>query len=270
MEMEVRENTPRRLVALVRGVDYAFLNALRRTVLADVARLAIEDVTIYDNTSALFDEILAHRLGLLPVPTEPGLFNFRAQCVCKGEGCPSCTVLYTLSKEGPGMVVSGDLTPADPKFAIPDPDIPVVKLLENQRVMLEAAAILGRGQDHAKWAAAVAIGYREVPHVSVRGNVPASSASELARLAPRDSIAVEDGGRIRIIDEVRAYDYLRAAKDRFDLQNVDLTEEKDAFILTVETDGSLTPRQALKEAIGILMEKLKTVEQEGPRLAKEA
>jgi DNA-directed RNA polymerase subunit D len=270
MEFAVRESTPRRLVAEVKGVDYAFMNALRRTMLSDVAKLAIEDVTIYDNTSALFDEILAHRVGLLPIPTEPGVLNFRAECVCKGEGCANCTVLYTLSKEGPGMVVSGDLTPADPSYAVPDPDIPIVKLLEGQRIMLEAAAILGRGRDHAKWAAAVAVGYREMPKVTIEGPFPAALAAELQKLAPRDTVAFEDGGRARVVNDVRAYDFLKAAKERWPLENVTLSETPGAFLLTVETDGGLTPRAALKEAIAMIMEKLKSIEQESPKLAKEA
>src|ERR1051326_1345007 len=117
----------------VKGVTPAFLNALRRTLLSQVPKLAIEDVTIYDNTSALFDEMVAHRLGLLPVPTDLNAFNRRwkennaspreAECANgNGEGCASCTVLFTLSKEGPCMVLSGDLVPAaDAKYKIVDP-----------------------------------------------------------------------------------------------------------------------------------------------------
>ena len=96
-----RKLTPREAEFVIEGVNHAFANALRRTLVADIPKLAIDEVTIYDNTSALFDEMVAHRLGLMPVPTDPELFNFRDQCTCGGEGCPSCTVLFTLSKEGP-------------------------------------------------------------------------------------------------------------------------------------------------------------------------
>ncbi|WP_231434400.1 hypothetical protein [Candidatus Nanopusillus massiliensis] len=41
-----------------------FLNVLRRAILEEVKTLAIEDVYIIENSSAIWDEMLAHRLGL--------------------------------------------------------------------------------------------------------------------------------------------------------------------------------------------------------------
>ena len=49
------------------GASAAFANAFRRAMIGEVPTLAIEDVRIYDNTSALFDEMLAHRVGLIPI-----------------------------------------------------------------------------------------------------------------------------------------------------------------------------------------------------------
>ena len=83
----------------VSDTDVYFLNSLRRVLVAELPKLAIDDVIIYDNTSPLFDEIIAHRLGMIPIPTDLRLLNYRDECTCKGKGCPSCTVRYTLSKE---------------------------------------------------------------------------------------------------------------------------------------------------------------------------
>ena len=52
------------------GASTAFANAFRRAMIGEVPTLAIEDVRIYDNTSALFDEMLAHRIGLIPLRTD--------------------------------------------------------------------------------------------------------------------------------------------------------------------------------------------------------
>ncbi|MFA7304420.1 MAG: DNA-directed RNA polymerase subunit D, partial [Methanoregula sp.] len=52
------------------GARPGFANAFRRAMIGEVPTLAIEDVRIYDNTSALFDEMLAHRLGLIPIKTD--------------------------------------------------------------------------------------------------------------------------------------------------------------------------------------------------------
>src|SRR5512137_533309 len=140
--------------------DVYFVNSLRRVMLAELPKLAIDDVIIYDNTSALFDEMIAHRLGLIPIPTDLQILAFRNECKCGGKGCPSCTVRYTLSKEGECTVYSGDLQPEHPSFAITETMIPIVELTKDQRVILEVEAVLGRGRDHAKWQAVLAPRYR--------------------------------------------------------------------------------------------------------------
>jgi len=266
MDLKVVELTDSIGVFEVRGVTPSFLNALRRTLLSQVPKLAIDDVTIYDNTSALFDEMLAHRLGLMPVPTDLNAFVPRDECSCNGEGCPSCTVLYTLSKEGPCMVFSGDLVPAaDAKFRIVDPKVPLVKLLEGQRVMLECGAVLGTGHKHAKWQVVNAVGYMEYPVIRVNGPLPAGAAEKLAKTAPAGAVAVENG-TLRILDPVKALAYVRSVKDLYDLDNVEVTHEPDRWLFRLETDGALAPAVALRKAVSILMEKLKDVENELPKL----
>ena len=49
------------------GVDASMANAFRRILLAEIPTLAIEDVFVMDNTSIIQDEVLAHRLGLIPL-----------------------------------------------------------------------------------------------------------------------------------------------------------------------------------------------------------
>src|SRR6056297_2478160 len=111
MKIQVDELESKKAVLTLQDVPVHIVNTLRRIMLAEVPKLAIDDVVIYDNTSALFDEIISHRLGLIPLPTDLDLLDYRDECSCKGKGCPSCTVRYTLSKEGSGVVYSGDLQP---------------------------------------------------------------------------------------------------------------------------------------------------------------
>jgi DNA-directed RNA polymerase subunit D len=155
--MELKGNNG---VLKIEDTDVYFVNSLRRIMLAELPKLAIDDVIIYDNTSALFDEIISHRLGLIPIPTDLQILAFRNECKCGGKGCPSCTVRYTLSKEGEGVVYSGDLQPEHPSFAITETMIPIVELIKDQRVILEVEAVLGRGRDHAKWQVVLAPRYR--------------------------------------------------------------------------------------------------------------
>ncbi|CAN0037760.1 unnamed protein product, partial [Ectocarpus sp. 12 AP-2014] len=58
------------------GVDASIANALRRILLAEVATVAIEHVYMFMNSSIIHDEILAHRLGLIPIMANPRMFEF--------------------------------------------------------------------------------------------------------------------------------------------------------------------------------------------------
>lgn len=63
------------------GIQPAFANAFRRLMLSEVPSMAIEKVMIRNNTSIIQDEVLAHRLGLIPLKADPNLFEFRQQGV---------------------------------------------------------------------------------------------------------------------------------------------------------------------------------------------
>jgi len=40
--------------------------------------MAIEKVFVYNNTSIIQDEVLAHRLGLIPIKADPRMFEYRS------------------------------------------------------------------------------------------------------------------------------------------------------------------------------------------------
>jgi len=56
------------------GMDAPLANALRRILIAEVPTIAFDKAVIYQNTSILQDEVLAHRLGLVPVDVDPDNF----------------------------------------------------------------------------------------------------------------------------------------------------------------------------------------------------
>ena len=59
------------------GVDASISNALRRILIAEVPTMAIENVYVFQNTSVIQDEVLAHRLGLIPIKADPGKFGWQ-------------------------------------------------------------------------------------------------------------------------------------------------------------------------------------------------
>ena len=104
MKLEILELSDRKAKFILSEVTPAFANALRRAMLSDIPKMAIDYVDIYDNTSVIFDEMLAHRMGLIPIKTNLGMYNLPDKCECNGAGCALCQVTFTLSAEGPCMV----------------------------------------------------------------------------------------------------------------------------------------------------------------------
>jgi len=140
-----------RLIFSLKGVDTAYANTIRRIMGFEVPVMAIDDVEFRKNTSILYDEVLAHRLGLVPLSTDLKAYNMTSECKCKGAGCASCTVKLILKAQGPGMVYASDIKTKDPEIKPLYPKMPIVQLLEGQEVEFEATAILGQGKDHSKW-----------------------------------------------------------------------------------------------------------------------
>lgn len=132
------------------------MNSLRRLAISEVPTLAIDDVVMLENSSVMHDEAVAHRLGLIPLRTDPGRFVMPHDCDCKSTlGCSKCRVLLVLDSEASDktkVVTSGELVSEDELVKPVSKDIPIIVLAPNQKLKFEAYARLGTGKDHAKWA----------------------------------------------------------------------------------------------------------------------
>jgi len=253
MKLELLELEERKAKFIVEGVHPYFVNALRRVLQAEVPKLAIDQVTFYDNTSALFDEIIAHRLALLPIPTDPSTLNRMGEL--DDDGNPAYLVRYTLTKEGPCTVYSGDFECEDEAFLPADRKIPIVELLEGQRLILEATAVLGQGTDHAKWQVAQAVGYKYFPTTVVDNKkFTPEQAKEAVANTPAGILGM-DGDKLVLLDETagnRADDATRILGDGYQV-----TYDDRKFVFRFETDGSLKAEDALLKAVELLKERFK-------------
>jgi DNA-directed RNA polymerase subunit D len=146
-------------------------NAMRRNMADSVPTMAIEDVEFRKNNSVLYDEIIAHRLGLLPLTTDLKSYTLPAKCKCKGEGCARCSVKLTLKSKSPGYVYASEIKSKDPKIKPVFPKTPIVKLLKGQELEIEATAKLGIGRDHAKWCPAH-VWYTYEPKITINNSSP--------------------------------------------------------------------------------------------------
>lgn len=150
MEVKITKKKKNLVCFDLKGANTATANAFRRAVISQVPVMAVDRVMFYDNSSVINDEVLAHRIGLIPLKTPEG-YKFTEECECKGEGCSKCTALLSLNVKGPKTVYSKELKPSDPNVVPVHKNIPIVKLTKNQKIHFEASAVLGRGKNHVKW-----------------------------------------------------------------------------------------------------------------------
>ncbi|MDY6770153.1 MAG: DNA-directed RNA polymerase subunit D [Candidatus Nanohaloarchaea archaeon] len=135
------------------GASVEFANALRRTMIGGIPTLAVEEVRVTANNSGLFDEILAHRIGLVPWEFDAGNHTLPEECDCE-DGCPQCQVSMALQVEGPAEVTAADISAPDEDVEPANPETRIADLKEDRVLELEMTAHLGLGKEHAKWQAA--------------------------------------------------------------------------------------------------------------------
>ena len=99
MEIEVKSKDENEIVFIIRDAEVPFINAIRRIAMMEVPKIAIEDVNIVQNDSAMFNEVLAHRLGLTPLVSNLDAIDgmeMADECDCE-DYCPRCSVSFTLN-----------------------------------------------------------------------------------------------------------------------------------------------------------------------------
>jgi DNA-directed RNA polymerase subunit D len=260
MKFLERDDTHIRM--LIQGVDVPFMNALRRLVLSEVPCMAIDDVVVIENSSVLQDEIIAHRLGLIPLKTDLDSYNLPEECPCKSEfGCNLCRVTLTLDSEAKGgakTVYSGDFVSENPNIMPVSDRIPIVKLAKEQRIKLEAYAKLGKGKIHAKWQPVSMCTYKYFPKIQLSKSC--SVCGECVDICPRKVLAKADG-RIEVRDPLACTMCMDCVEScPKNPAAIDVTGEENSFIFNLESTNALPPERIMKEAVGILDHQLKELE----------
>ncbi|RVW50296.1 DNA-directed RNA polymerases I and III subunit RPAC1 [Vitis vinifera] len=214
------------------GIDPSIANAFRRILIAELPTMAIEKVLIANNTSIVQDEVLAHRLGLIPIDADPRLFDYLSENdtpnekntivfnlhVCCERGGPRLTVKsnelkwlphgseFPLATENTtssstskpktytSFSCSQDSLPefSDKSIGPKHPDIIIAKLGPGQEIELEAHAVKGMGKTHAKWSPVATAWYRMLPEVVLLQEIEDEKAEELVKKCPVNVFDIED------------------------------------------------------------------------------
>ena len=184
MKVELIKQEGNKLSFLVNGINFTFANAYRRYA-DEIHVLAVDTVEIVSNDSSLFDEILAHRIGLVPLMMDK-TFTPKEECSCKGKSCVKCTAELTLKAEGPCTVYASDLKSKSIKPV--HGDIPIIVLEKGQKIELIAEARLGQAKKHAKFSPGL-VWYKAYPEIVIKDcNNP-----ETVEICPKKVFEMENG-----------------------------------------------------------------------------
>ncbi|MBS3167242.1 DNA-directed RNA polymerase subunit D [Candidatus Woesearchaeota archaeon] len=249
MNIKLIEKKKDSISFLAKNITAQFANSLRRTILDEVPTMAINTVKISKNSSALYDEMIAHRLGLIPLKSDIKGYELKQDCKCKGEGCARCQTTLSLKAKGPAVVYAENLQAQDPKIKPAYPQIIIVKLLKGQTLELEATAILGKGKEHAKWSPGLA--YYHHPAKITLNNCKIKEAEEIC---PK-KVFKFDKDKLKIVNE-EACDLCNACVELVNNDSIKIEPIREEFIFEIESFGQLDPKTMVLTALELL--KVKT------------
>lgn len=233
-----------KITLLFDNISSEYMNAFRRTITKDVPSLAIEDVYIYENSSVMFDEYIALRLGLLPI---------KASLKEQKEGG---TVTLLLDKEGPCTVYSKDIKCTNPRIEIVEDNIPIVELGPGQRFRAEMKATLGKGKDHAKFIPGLT-GYRNVVDFNAE---KCSLCQKCVKLCPLNIIEIKNK-KVSLTKE-ELCTLCGQCRDYCPEKAIKIGIKPDSFVAHLEATQGIELKEIAAKATEILREKVKELGKE--------
>lgn len=262
LKLEVLEQTDYKLEFIIEGISIEMVNALRRIMLTEIPVMAIDEVIILKNDSPLYDEIIAHRLGLIPLKTDLETYKLPQDCECGGFGCPLCQVSLTCeitnTTNAPLDIYSGNLNSNDPKIVPVNPNIPIVKIDKNDKVIIEAYAILGKAKDHAKWQAVSNVAFRYYPIIEFNENElkdPEENAL-IVKMCPEDLYQLTNKKLLKLKEDYWKTCTLCKACESNSKGKIKVHAKENAYIFSLESDGVLSFKDLIKKTFEIFNGKI--------------
>ena len=276
VKIEILKEEDNKILVLLSKTDRSFANALRRSLISDTPKMAIDSVRfqlgtkeqddeIWETTGPIPDEMVAQRLAMIPIPTVHDKFYFQDECPnCKDlveadRGCLECQMIYTCvvfgTEEG-RWVIAGDMKYlGEEALEIPDEfkSIPITKLMKGQMIEFYATAIMGRGRDHTKWSPVCGVTFQPrrigVLNNKTKAKILWDMDLEISAKDFNKDGKLEDVDKVAILSDELNHVGEGTEASRTFKDAISLEEVSGEFILSFETDGSMSPKTAFMKAV---------------------
>ncbi len=263
MSLEILERTKRNLKFVVENISIEMANAIRRIIISEIPVMAVDEVIILKNDSPLYDEIISHRLGLIPLTTDLETYKLPRECECGGFGCPLCQVSLTCevtnTTNTPMEIYSRDLNSNDPKIVPVEPNIPLVKIDKNDKVIIEAYAVLGIGKEHVKFQTVSNIFYRFYPQIDFDDSKCAKCPDKciVSRMCPEGLYDFSNKKTpILLEDYWKTCTLCNSCQNDCPEEAIKVSWKEKSYIFLIESDGVLAFDVILKKTFEIFLEKI--------------
>jgi len=217
VQIEIKQLDKEEMIFDIVGIEPPLANALRRIIISEIPTMAIEIVNIYQNTSIIPDEVLSHRLGLIPIFADANDFQNKKE----NEEFNEFNAIYLklhvkCEKTKSGEIINQEVnsghilwTPIGKQstqftdenlIRVVQDDILLAKLRPGQEIEAELICVKGIGKTHAKWSPVSTAYYRLLPEITIKSQIIGEEAFKLKKICPTGVFDVED-----INGEKRAY-----------------------------------------------------------------
>tara|TARA_B100001741_G_scaffold311282_1_gene312100 strand:- start:1188 stop:2078 length:891 start_codon:yes stop_codon:yes gene_type:complete len=276
VKIEILEETENHVSLLLKETDRAFANAMRRTLMSNVPKMAIHRVRFelgtitdsqtgetYESIGALPDEVIAHRLAMVPIPTFHDEFCFleddpgNAGLPREEWGTPASQIIYHCSARGTPeghLVTAGDLNVlGEDKLQIPElyRDIPITKLFAGQYLEFYAYAVLGVGSDHTKWSPVAGVSFKSRKIATLEKPTKAKVLWDLDLSIKKSDFKNKKLEDVHMVEKlIEDMHHVGAGTARIDdfADAITLQDVPGEYLFSFDTDGSMTPRTAFAMA----------------------
>lgn len=266
------------------GIDTSVANAFRRIMISEVPSVAAEYVYVFNNTSVIQDEVLAHRIGLVPLKVDPDQLTWiDKQAEEKDKFTDENTIVLSLdvvcthnpnaesgNSDPENLYRNSKVYARDLKFEpqgkqaelfannpiVPcDPDILLAKLRPGQEISVRVHCVLGIGADHAKFSPVSTASYRLLPVIDILEPIVGQDAQQFKKCFPKGVVGINDKGEAYIKDARKDTVSREVLRHENLAPKVKLGRRKDHFMFSVESTGAMPAEEIFFKSVRILKNK---------------